>query len=159
VIGGNVNPIESAAWAVVHGDPLLSELKSGWCLKAVRLIVERAFGWVDGELYTRHGTHRTTGATDRTDWQWWSTDMERSFREQGKAVSAFERQPGDLLFSHVLAKPVGHSAILLSRDLILEVVNPAFRPRSFHRGSICLTPWGEWEPTLVVRLDGDCGHV
>jgi hypothetical protein len=127
-------------------------VRRGYCLMLVRLIVEGALGWSDGDLYRRFGVARTTrGAATRTDWSWFAADMEASAKRLGWPVPVADRRAGDLVFSHELAAPVGHVAVLLTPSLMLEAADPARRPRAFSRGDLCITPFGAWEPTLVAR--------
>lgn len=144
--------VADVALAVQEGDTLLDGSRRGWCLQAVRLVVERALGLPPGGFYSRYGVARTTGAPGRTDPSWWASDLEASMKRLGASVPFAARLPGDLVFSHRLAAPVGHVGILVSRGTILEVTDPRRRPRAFARGDVCLTPWGSWEPTLVARL-------
>lgn len=145
--------IASRAWDVVRGNPLLDGTERGWCLQAVRRVVEASLGWDDHELYWRYGVARTTqGRADRTDWTWWAADIEAAMKELDLAVPAEHREPGDLVFRYLAARPYGHVAIFLGHDLVLEVIDPAHRPRSMFRGDIAVTPYGYWEPTLVARL-------
>lgn len=144
--------IERAAWEFVGGTFVPPAVSRGWCMQAVRLIVERALDLPPGGFYTRYGVARTSRSAGRTDWSWWAADIEASMKHLGFAVPAAAREPGCLVFSHEQAPPVGHVGILLTRDAMLEVVNPARRPASFARGDWCITPWRAWAPTLVAKI-------
>lgn len=134
----------------------------GWCLSWVRRVVE--YGCFDGraqEFYRRYlvaGTSRRGGSeAERLAAAWrnpWAADAEASMKKLGLAVPALLRQAGDLVFNHNAAIPFGHVGILLDRDWILELVDPAFRPRSVHLPrNVQLTRYRDWpEVTLVARL-------
>ena len=140
---------------------------TGYCLRLVRVIVENALGI---DFYGTFLTHRVDrAATDDTDP--WARDLERSLRESGHAVilpddrqryignralREFAR-PGDLLFRHDVAPTkagtnVGHVGILLAHGLVLENINPRFRPEGFHRRGTSVTPLVFYRTTLVARL-------
>lgn len=160
-------PIARAAYGVLRGELAVPE-KSGLCLQLVRLVVESAYGMKPHGFYNwlTHPVERLPG----DDHDPWARDMERSLREAGMAsllpdegryVSA-ERlaaggNPGDLLFRWDTAKNrqgshVGHVGILLGGGLVLENVNPAYRPGSLVRGATALTPITKFLTTLVVRF-------
>lgn len=148
--------ITNTCWRIAAGNPLLNQLEHGWCLMGARMIVEYALHWKDMEFYRRFGRARTTqGAEARSDWSWWAADIEKSMKELGFAVNGDAKKPGDLVFNYRAAKPYGHVGIYAGRNLILEVVDPVYRPNSFSRRSICFTPFPDWEPTLVARLPQD----
>lgn len=145
--------VAEKAWDVVRGNPLLDGIERGWCLQGARMIVEAAMGWNDKEFYSRYGVKRTTqGGPGRTNWSWWAADIEASMKQLDLAVPAGDRQPGDLIFRYKAAKPYGHVGLYLGRDLVLEVVDPDYRPRSMARGDVSVTPYGYWDPTLIARL-------
>lgn len=144
--------VAQSARAVLEGHPLLDGVRPGWCLQAVRLVVEHALKLPPGGFYTRYGVARTERSIGRTDWSWWASDLEASAKQLGLAVPFAARLPGDLVFSHELAAPIGHVAILATHGAMLEVTDPRRRPTSLTRGAICLTPWDTWSPTLVARL-------
>lgn len=144
--------VARSARAVLEGSPLLDGVRPGWCLMAVRLVVEHALALPAGGFYRGFGVARTERSVGRTDWSWWASDIEASMKRLGLAVPFAARQPGDLVFSHELAAPIGHVAILATDGAMLEVTDPRRRPTSFVRGSVCLTPWNAWTPTLVARL-------
>jgi hypothetical protein len=151
--------IAATAWLVVGGNPLLDKLAHGWCLQGVRLVIEHALHWPSHELYRRYLVAGTTGregddaerlAAARTDP--YASDLEASMKRLGLAIPGEAKLPGDLVFDYERAKPIGHTGIYLGNNLVLEVVSPAHRPRSFTRRNICLTPYPDWTPTLVARL-------
>lgn len=136
--------------------------KPGWCLQLVRLIVEDAL--FDGrvQLYATHlvaGTTRRPGtAIERqkaAKLDPWSSDFEASVKKLGLAVPFMLRKPGDLIFNHNAAKPFGHVGILITRDLVLENIDPNYRPKSIHlTHSMSITPVRNHPWTLVARLKG-----
>lgn len=144
--------VAAVALAVLEGSTLLDGVRPGWCMMAARLVIERALTLQPGEFYQRYGVARTSRSLGRTDWSWWAADVEASMKALGAAVPFAARQPGDLVFSHELAAPIGHVGILVTRGSIIEVTDPARRPMAFRRGNVCATPWGAWAPTLVARL-------
>lgn len=144
--------VARTARAVLEGSTLLDGVRPGWCLMGVRLVVEHALKLPAGGFYTAYGAARTERSAGRVDWSWWAADIEASMKRLGLAVPFAARQPGDLVFSYELAAPIGHVAVLASDGAMLEITDPRRRPTAFARGSVCLTPWGTWTPTLVARL-------
>jgi hypothetical protein len=160
-------PIARAAYALVRGD-LPAPSKSGLCLQLVRLVVESAYGMKPHEFYRwrTHPVERLPGDDNDP----WARDMERSLREAGMAALRPDEgryvstetlllngNPGDLLFRWDTAKNargsfVGHVGILLGGGLVLENVNPAYRPASLMRGVTALTPVSKFLTTLAVRF-------
>jgi hypothetical protein len=154
--------IVNVCWQVAGGNPLLDDLAHGFCLKGVRLVIEYALHWPSHDLYRRLLVTGTTGREGdeaerlkaaRADP--WAADLEASMKQLGLVVSGEAKRPGDLVFDHNKAKPIGHVGLYVGQNLILEVVSPHHRPRSFSRRNICLTPYPEWTPTLVARLPQD----
>lgn len=157
-------------------------LNPGQCLKDVRLILERAFGWPDTELYRRHLTHRVETPSESSPLRWTrpphARDMERSLRAQGMVINRAFMQPGDLCFNHAAAayspekwahdfpgEPfpatpvhIGHVGIFVGLgEMMLENINPYYRAYGFGRRSICLTPLSQYEHfqgpiTTVIRF-------
>src|SRR5690606_13371980 len=134
--------------------------QAGLCLAFVRSVVERACFNGRWEFYPRYlvaattrrrGTPEERLAAARSEP--WAADAEASMKQLGFAVPSLFRRPGDLVFSWKAAPPYGHVGILLNRSTIVELVNPAYRPRSVHLpGNVSLTPYGDWPVTLVARL-------
>ena len=133
----------------------------GWCLSFVRAVVEDAlYGGVRKfyDLHLKAGTTRRGGTeAERLREAWvspWAADIERSMKVLGLGVPALLRRPGDLVFNHNAAAPVGHVGILLSRDLVVENINRSYRRQSVHlpRGSLSVTPFKSLPWTLVARL-------
>jgi hypothetical protein len=154
--------ITNAAWLVVTGNPLLDKLAHGFCLKGVRLVIEYALHWPSHDLYRRLLVTGTTGREGDEAERLkaakadpWAADLERSMKQLNLAVPGDAKRPGDLVFDHAKAAPIGHVGLYVGQNLILEVVSPHHRPRSFSRNNICLTPYPEWTPTLVARLPQD----
>lgn len=153
--------IVKAAVAAANGRVPGLPTQGGWCLKAVRLIVE--WGLFDGrqEFYKRWLVAGTTtrGGTDkdrlleaRADP--WASDIESSMKRLGLGVPAALRKPGDLVFNYRAAAPIGHVGVLLTRDMVLENIRPDYRPSSVHlaHGSLSITPYAALPLTLVARL-------
>lgn len=134
--------------------------KPGWCLKHVRLIVEDALWNGRVQLYSTHlvaGTSRRPGTpTERQQaakLDPWASDLEASVKKLGLAIPFMLRKPGDLIFNHNGAKPYGHVGILITRDLVLENIDPNYRPKSTHlTHSMSVTPVRNHPWTLVARL-------
>lgn len=157
----NNERITRAAWsAAALGMPGLPD-GPGFCLQAVRVIVEAALKLESREMYTRWLIAGTTrrGGTDRerlaaAKLDPWASDFEASVKRLGWGVPFSERQAGDLLFDHNAAPPYGHVGILLDRDTLLESIDPKFRPTSLHlgHGSLSLTPIWERKWTLAARV-------
>ena len=137
---------------------------SGFCLRAVREVLEAAFGI---QLYRDYVKERVERNRDDS-WDWWSRDVERSLRNRGMAVDLNERLPGDLLFYwrtartgtfNALGHPnyYGHVGILMPNNMIFENINPKHRKLAFSRAMLSLTPYESWayEPSTVIRFDPD----
>lgn len=145
--------------AVLNGEQS-ADPREGYCLSFVRDIVEHSQGWPWGKLYSDYVTQEADPAGHRAQDGPWARDAEKSLRELGMAVHLEDAQPGDLLFiwrdawSKTWNAYVGHVGILLPGALVLENVKPDYRPHSFHRGEIQLTPRKLWfAPSTVIRFD------
>ena len=126
----------------------------GLCLALVRMIVENGCFGGRWALYERYLVTRTSqGGSSRSDWTPWAADLEASMKQLGFQVPLAKRMPGDLIFNHNAAKPYGHVAILVERNLVLENIRDEYRPRSKHLGRhLSLTPLQHFPKTLLARL-------
>ena len=132
----------------------------GLCLAFVRSVVERAcYGgrWAFYDQFLVAGTSMRGGTPEeRLQAAWRSpsaADIEASMKALGLSVPAWRRRPGDLVFNWRAARPDGHVGLLLNRETIVELINPAFRPTSVHLpNNVSLTRFGAWPVTLVARL-------
>jgi len=157
----NERIVRAAVAAANRQVPRLPQ-QSGYCLMFVRLVIEWAlFDGRDGEFYRRFLVAGTTarGGTDAENLKAaqsdkWASDIERSAKQLGWAVPSAFRRPGDLVFNHNAAAPVGHVGILLSRGMVLENIHPSYRPGSIHlaHGSLSITPFASRPWTLVARV-------
>lgn len=140
---------------------------SGYCLRLVRLVVEHALNIDFYGTYLTHKVERAAG----DDHDPWARDLERSMRLSGLAVLEPQpnqryigmralkehAMPGDLLFRHDVAPTragtnVGHVGILLHNGLVLENINPRFRPEGFVRRNTAVTPLVYYRVTLAARI-------
>lgn len=164
-MNSNEQIVRSAEKALSGELPL--PVTSGLCLRLVRLVIEHALGI---DFYAEYLTHRVERAAgDDTDP--WARDLERSMRLGGFAVLEPQSKqryvgmralkelamPGDLLFRHDVAPTragtnVGHVGILLHNGLVLENINPRFRPEGFHRRNTAVTPLVYYRVTLAARI-------
>lgn len=152
--------IMQAAWNAVFGKLNGLPTTPGLCLAAVRVIIESAAGWPSHELYKRYlvvGTSRRPGDSNErlqaAKADPWAADMEASAKALGWPVPMLERKPGDLVFNHSAAPPYGHVGVLIARDVVLENIDPRYRPESIVVGpSLCLTPINHVPWTLVARI-------
>lgn len=150
---------------------------SGYCLAQVRIIVEVAlFGGA-----RRFYEWRTLTASDKPTSITvpWARDMEASLRAAGMALdlprtgpaadparyvdsrAASELlEPGDLCWRwdtarHACGAYIGHVAVLVARDVVIENVKPEARAaRIWSRGPTVLGPL-TWPVTSVTRFDPD----
>lgn len=137
--------------------------ESGMCLQFVRLVVERALGLPSHSMYekwlvaatTRRGPDPVSNLA-QAKLDPWAADFEASVKKLGWAVPSLLRQPGDLVFNHDAAKPVGHIGILWTRDLVIENIHASFRPNSVRARAphISVTPYASRPWTLVARVRG-----
>lgn len=148
--------IVAAAWGALKGDVGVP-LEPGWCLSAVRMIVEEALGLEPWGFYERFLVGSPKALPEHESW--WARDCERILREKGLAVPIKDRKPGDLLFNYEAAYSrqyqanIGHVGILLEHDMVIENINPRWRPASgIFPSSLALTPFKRWPATLAVRL-------
>ena len=142
-------------------------LASGYCLRAVRIIVEHALNIDFYGTYLTSQVERAAG----DDLDPWARDLERSLKMDGFGIlepPAGQRyvgnrimrelaKPGDLLFRWDVAPTkagtfVGHVGILLEHELVVENINPRFRPEGFNRRNTSVTPLVFYRTTLVARL-------
>lgn len=153
--------IVKAAVAAANGQVPNLPQKSGYCLQLVRMVVE--WGLFEGrrEFYKRYlvaGTSRRGGTPqerlNEAKVDPWAADMEASAKALGWGVPALLRKPGDLVFDHNAAAPIGHVGVLISRDMVLENIHRTYRPGSIHlpHGSLSITPYSARPWTLVARV-------
>ena len=95
--------IVRAGWEAVRGE-LPTPNEHGYCLKLVRLIIERAMGWQDSELYRRYVDRTWVAPPDYPHASGhWARDLERALRDAGMAVSGDRSRPGDILCNYEAA--------------------------------------------------------
>lgn len=133
--------------------------KSGMCLAFARTVIERArYGgrWALYKEFLVAETSRRTGADvgrGVSHQDPWASDFEASMKALGLAVPFAERQPGDLIFNHNAAAPVGHIGILANRHLVAENINHAYRPKSILLDRhLALTKLENFPRTLIARI-------
>lgn len=74
-------------------------------------------------------------------------------KQAGLLIPAAHVTPGDLVFNHNAAVPYGHVAIVIAPGVVLENIDPGFRPGSIHlKNSLSLTPLESQAWTLTARL-------
>lgn len=152
--------IVAAAVDAANGKIATLPSKPGYCLAFVRCVIERALWGGQWQLYDKFlvaGTTYRGGAPAerlkeaKTDP--WANDLAASAKQLGWAVPALLRKPGDLVFNHEAAKPLGHVGILLSRGLVIENIHPNYRPGSIHLPNcLSITPFESIPWTLVARV-------
>lgn len=151
--------LEIAAGAPLTAGGIDLHAAHGWCLAVARRTVETALGWPDGGFYQRFGRERVDRAPGPPAAAWWARDLERSMRNLGLAVDPEAAQPGDLVFNWRSAVNrhgvyVGHVGVLTYGELVLENVNPAWRPQALRRraSTNVLTPRQTFEVTTTIRI-------
>src|SRR5690606_8449743 len=134
--------IATAAWEAARGAVPGLPRESGFCLKLVRLVVEYALDLPSHEMYARWlvaGTSRRPGGDEQrlaaARQNPWAADFEASMKRLELGVPFAERRAGDLLFNFRAMEPYGHVAVLLDRGVVLENVEPAFRPKGIRLGA------------------------
>ena len=164
--------IVASAHAAIRGE-LNLPTQPGLCLAMVRVIIEHAFGWPSHEWYRWRTitVKRSPGANQDP----WARDTEASLRAARMDVvlpragppgdptryvdlSEADPEPGDLLYRWDTAKAatgewIGHVAIYLGHELVLENIDPRARPGSMNRGPTVLSRLGAWPVTTVIRFD------
>lgn len=166
--------IVSSSYKLLRGEFKSEPALGGYCLQLVRIVVEDAFKWPGFRFYEVLGTQRVERSKG-SDWDWWARDIERSLANSphsvdlprtgpigdparyvdiGKASGLL--LPGDILFRWDTAKNVhgdwvGHAAILLPGELVLE--NVASRAGALQRGATKLSRLGAWPITSVARIE------
>ena len=148
--------IRVAAYAAARGEISVPGA-SGYCLSFVRRVVEAALFGGRVEFYDRYLVAETSKRTgkDRGNARSdpWAADVEASMKYLSYSVPFAERQAGDLIFNHKGAAPVGHVAVLLEPNLVLENINESYRPKSIHLGRhLSQTPIEHFPTTLIARL-------
>lgn len=153
--------IVEAALAGVRGEISLPRaLPGGWCLRMTRVVIEKAFGWQDGELYWRYPAKLSTKTPEPRNY--WARDIQASFRAAGYGVSTFDAMPGDVICHWRAAKNqygdyVGHVGILVpfagGEMRLLENIHPTHRESfgAFANGALSLTPWERWKEGREVE--------
>lgn len=131
---------------------------SGMCLAVARQIIEKALDKPSHWLYSEfvHDWVQPAGY-DRTEGHW-ARDFERAAKRLEWAVPIEERRPGDILFNWRAAYSarwgayIGHVGILIDNDWVFENINPSYRPLSFTRDALAITPLQYFPVTLVARV-------
>lgn len=152
--------IVKAAVDAANGKIATLPTKPGMCLAFVRCVIERALWngqWVLYDKALVAGTSRRgndpAANLREAKADPWAADLEASAKKLGWAIPAVLRTPGDIVFCHEAAKPLGHVAIVLSRNLVIENVHPNYRPNSIHlANSLSITPYEAVPWTLVARV-------
>ena len=173
--------ILSSAWAALRGELFAFETKPGYCLAAVRSVIEHALEWSSHTLYTDYLTERVETPSADSPLRWTrnphARDLERSLRAQGMRVGRKEMLPGDLLFNYAAAPyhptgwaqdfpgvpfppvpvTIGHVGIYLGNEVFAENINPDYRPYGLTRGNLSITPLLEYEQhqgpvTSIIRF-------
>lgn len=165
--------IAKAALAVMRGQVPNTPVESGECLAFVRVVVQRALAISFDEFYS-HGIRVESKTPNRP---WWARDMERGLRAEGWAVNTprygptgdpgrYQQtenvrniRPGDLFFRNDTAtnrqgEDVGHVGIYMGGGLIMENIDPQYRPYSARLAkdyNVSLTPIGSWPVTTIIR--------
>jgi hypothetical protein len=162
--------ILAAAHDAINGDLKIIDHASGMCLRAVREVIEAAFGMPSHQLYQVYLSDRVE-RNPGDDSAPWARDFERSVRSQGMAVPFDDRLPGDIVFYWKAAATgtrdaagnpnyYGHVGILLENDMILENINPKHRPAGFSRQMLSLVPYDRWPyPFSTVARFNPYGHL
>lgn len=153
--------IAAAAWAALFGDFYAYQDRDGMCLAFVRRVIEKALGRPDRWLYEHAVTEWVQPEGYDRRLGHWARDAERSLRNLGMTLVGDRPKPGDLLFNYEAAPSpygeghnYGHVGILVDRGMVIENVDPAYRPFSLPKGAICLTPRRvRWPATTIVRFD------
>ena len=138
------------------------------CLGFVTSIIDKAIGISVPDFYATYVRERADPQEHWAEDGPWARDAEHALRALGMAVSPGDARPGDLFFiwrdavapewskreGHTVY--YGHVGVLLAPGVLIENVNPAYRPHSFHRGNIQVTSLHHWfTPSTVVRFNPD----
>lgn len=84
----------------------------GYCLRVAREVIQAATGWDYDRFYsllTRRVEGNETGAP-------WARSLQRSLRAAGCGVPYDLRRRGLVVANHRLGYPIGHIALIVSRD-------------------------------------------
>jgi len=164
----NVNPkIMNALDRWAGGIVSLDENKNH-CLGFITSAIENGAGISIAEFYSTYVKWHADPVEHWTEDEPWARDAEHSLRKLGMGISIHDVEPGDLLFIWRDAEAkewskreghtvyYGHVGILIAPGLLIENVDPAYRPHSFHRGNIQITSLHRWfTPSTVIRFDPD----
>lgn len=137
---------------------LMYETTPGMCLAVTRQVIEKALNKPPHWLYQNYVTSWVAPTDYDRIHGHWARDFERDAKRLGWAIPINNRQPGDIIFNWRAAYSdryndyIGHVGILWKDDLIFENIEPGYRPISFQRKALSLTPFGDWPVTLVARI-------
>lgn len=153
--------IAAAAWAALFGQYPAFQGEPGYCLAFVRRVVEHALDKPDRWLYDKVVTEWVQPDGYDRALGHWARDAERSLRNLDMTLVGDRARPGDLVFNYRAAPSpwgeghnYGHVGILVERGMIIENIDPKYRPYSLQKGMLALTPFDvRWEPTTVIRFD------
>lgn len=153
VLPANNRAIVESAWKAARGE-LVVESRAGYCLRMVRQIVQDALDISYREFYDRYRTTLTTGAPERRmDDVPWAADVERTMKIRQYHLPPAYLLAGDIVFNHTAAVPIGHIAIMLDDNTVLENVDVRHRKYSVSLTTgLVLTPRKQFKMTLVARL-------
>lgn len=142
--------IVESIYAAMKGEIDVPRQNGGWCLRAVRKVLENALGWGDEELFDRFPKKIETLTPEPR--AFWARDIQRSFREAGWTIPLSEAIPGDVVSYWQAARNeygeyVGHIALVSPHGYVFENVNPEHREGIagvFTDGALSLTPFQSW---------------
>lgn len=149
----NNRAIVRSAWKAARED-LKVETRPGYCLRTIRQIVQDAFEINHQQFYDRYRITVTTASPERTMSDVpWAADVERTMKIRNYALPLAYIKGGDIVFNYNAAAPVGHIAIMLDKNTVLENVDIRSRKHSvLLQSGLVLTPREHFEITLVARL-------
>jgi len=143
--------------------------KQNHCLGFVTSIIQRACDIPIPRFYETYVPLHADPQEHWTEDEPWARDAEKSLRDACQmGVHPEDAKPGDLFFiwrdaeAHAWSEREGHKvyyghvAVLLTPVLVIENVDAMWRPHSFSRGNIQITPRTYWfEPSTIIRFDPD----
>lgn len=136
--------------SVMEGKTFVYNEAPGWCLRALRYVIQAALDIDSVEFWRRYRTRISTRNTDPAR-SYWATDVMASLREEAEQIPLEQIKGGDVIFSWKLGAPFGHCAVMLTPKLCYENTRQARAQKLHGYNGITVVEtlpfWGDVDPS------------